>query len=708
MLGSRRVRFTPQMEIAECGAASLAMVLEYFGHCASLAEVREACGVSRDGLTARSIVEAARRYGLEAKGLRLEIDDLADKRMPLILHWNLNHFLVLERMTRRGAVIVDPASGRRSVSRAELERSFTGVALQMTPGQGFERRVSAGSNWQRYARAVARSPRALFMVLFGTLILEILGLASPASMQLLVDHVIEPGRGEWLLPLAAVVGGVGLLRLIFQFVRAKVLVSLNAALDVGLMVDFVTHLSRLPITFFDQRSPGDLVARVGCNQQLRATTVKVVSCVLDGGLAFSYAALMVAYNSSLAGIVLFFAVLRVLAVSKIRERSEDLTASILTAHGKEQGALLDALSAPEVVRAYGMEPMLAGQHAGKLAERLNIHMDRARLVSGYPQWLGVLGGLSQALVVWFGGHNVLSGEMTIGAFAGFLTIQHMLAPPLQSLLDGYNQIAEARGTVRRVDDVLDARLDHAGTEAFDWDGEEIVFSDVSFRYGPTSPFVCKNLNFRVQRGEKIAIVGRSGQGKSTVGRLLLGMLAPTEGRVTVSGRDLQKVELAGFLRHVGAVTQMPFLFDDTVEANLRFRVPQASSRDLVDATQIADIHDVIEGLPDGYGTRLGEGGRRLSGGQRQRLVLARALIGRPKLLLLDEATSSLDQDTEARVQSALDRVNCTQIVIAHRLSTIRNADRILVIDGGQVVQYGTFDALSREGGVFRTLVGSMA
>ncbi len=701
----RRVRFVPQMESSECGAACLAMIADHHGQGRSLTEVRVLCGGGRDGVSAARLCEAARSLGLRAQPYRAEPDQLSALGLPCILHWEFNHFVVLERVRSRALTIVDPALGRRTLDSAAFSAAFTGVVLCFEPGPGFveQRRApvrSAQSWWQR------PSWTGCGALLLATLLLEVLGLGVPAAQQLLIDHVLLPEREAWLWPLAALLLGCQGGLVLVQALRDGVLRRLQLALDLELMSRFVQHLLRLPLGFFQLRSAGDLLQRVSAQGELRGAVLAMMRGALDGLLVAGYAAMMLAYDRVIGAVILALAGVRVLLLLATRPAIAEATSAQLAEHGKELGALIEPLAAPEVVRAFGFEGLALERHEQRLVARLNAELGRDRLSRAALSLGDVASGLSHAAVVWWGGRAVLHDQITLGVFAGLITLQALLDRPLGSLLGALAGAVRARGALARLDDVLQAEAPAPGAARLPRCRGELCLQGVSYWPAQHGPALCDGLDLLIGAGEKIAIVGRMGQGKSTLLRLLTGLLPPSQGRVLLDGVPLSSLDPRTLAAHVGVVLQEPFLLNDSVRANLALAAPDAPESALRRAAQLACVDRVIEALPEGYDTVLGDDGVRLSGGERQRLALARALVANPRVLVLDEATSSLDLETEARLHQNLGRLGCTRILAAHRMETVRDADRILVIEQGRIVEQGTFERLRSGSGPFAQLLGS--
>jgi ATP-binding cassette, subfamily B, bacterial len=701
----RRLRFIPQIEVTECGAASLAMVLAHHGHHAPLAELRVACGVSRSGADALAIAKAARAYGLAAQGARVEMEHLRELPVPAILHWDFDHFLVLERVTSSHAVLVDPAIGRRTVTLDEMGRHFTGVALVLSPTPALKRRARTRPSLGKYREIFRRSLPSLGQVLLASLGLQVVGLLFPVATQILVDAVVVPHQPALLWGLAFALAAAVIARALLALVRSFVVQGLRTVLDFTLMSRFLGHLLHLPLGFFLQREAGDLVQRVHSNatiQNLLGT--QSISALLDGLLLVGYAALMLAFDWRLGLVILGFAAARVLLLLAVRERSQLAMASELTASGREYGALLEALSGLETTKASGAENRMVQRWAHRMTGRVNGALARRKLAIHASHATVLLQGLGAAVVFLVGGEAVVAQRMTLGTFASFLAIQGMFMAPLESLLETVAQLQYLGNHLERLDDVLTTPPEPSGSADPGRLRGAVELRDVSFAFTPNGDPTLEGVSVRIHPGEKVAIVGPSGAGKSTLARLLLGMHLPSSGTIAFDGRDLRTLDLQRVREQMGVVLQDTFLFDDTVRANLSLKDEELPLERLRAAARLACVEDVIDALPDGFATRLGDNGNVLSGGQRQRLNLARALVRDPAILLLDEATSALDLETERRVHQSLADLGCTRILIAHRLATVQDADRILVLEDGQIVQEGTYEELSTRDGLFRSLV----
>lgn len=704
-LFGKRVPFIPQMETVECGAASLAMVLAYQGHYAPLAEVREACGVSRDGASALGILRAARSYCLDAEGVTLEMEGLKDLPLPAILHWGFRHFVVLERLFARKAVLLDPAVGRRTVDLQEIERRFTGVAIVFAPGEGFKRRADVRPSLRRYQGLLRQSLPTMVQLLCASVMLQIVGLVFPVSTQILLDRIILPRQEAWLWGLAVGLGAAVVGRALITVSRSWVVQNFELYMDLSLMRGFVEHLLHLPLSFFLQRTPGDLFQRVESNSILSDLfTARTIAAVLDTFLIVGYAALMMIYSPRLGAVVLLLGMVRVAFLLSLRARNKQVMSAELAAAGRESASLVEALSTIETTKASGAQSHVLRRWADRMVERMNGSVQRRNLVIASGQVMVVVQGVGIASVLWIGGNEVLAERMTVGVFAAFVTLQGLFMAPLEALLTAVTQIQYMGSHLRRLDDVLETEPEVSGPVDPGAASGAIDLEDVSFSYIPGGPAVVQGITVAIAPGEKIALVGPSGAGKSTLARLLLGMHLPTTGCIRFDGIDLQNLDLSGLRRQMGVVLQETFFFNDTLRANLSLNDPQLPLERLREAAATACVNGVIDALPAGYETSMGPNGSAFSGGERQRLALARALAHDPAILLLDEATRALDLETEERLHANLATRRCTRIVITHRLASTRDADRIFVMQAGRIVQEGSYETLSTKGGLFQELM----
>jgi ABC-type bacteriocin/lantibiotic exporter with double-glycine peptidase domain len=706
----RRMPVLLQMSATECGAACLAMVLCAFGRRTTVSECATRLSIGRDGATARAIAAAGRSYGLRVRAFSVEPDDLEHVPLPAIVHWNFDHFIVLERWSPRYADVIDPASGRRRLSAAELSEGLTGVVLACEPGAELLPRVTGRWAWLGYFRQYAlHSPGILAQIVAASILLQICGLMLPLSSKVVLDTIV-PQDGAGLLPVLGF--GIVVLTLCFtviSYLRAALLVYFQGRGDRRMMLAFCDHLFQLPYRFFEQRTSGDLLMRLGSNAAIRDTlTSQSMSVILDGGLVVSYLALLLTQDLVFGGLVAGVGALQVILLLATNRRLHDLTQADLAAQGASQSFLVETLTGIATVKASGSEDRVLDRWSDLFATQLNVSLRKSHLSAIVETGMSGLRTFAPLALLWFGAQQVLAGEMSIGTMVALNALGVAALAPLASLVSNGQQLQLVAAHIERIADVFESDLEQergSMPPAPALTGG-IVLDRVCFRYNEQSPDVLRDISLRIEPGQKVALVGRTGSGKSTLARLLLALYLPSEGEIRYDDVPLREIELRSLRTQFGVVMQEPVLFSGSIRDNMTLADPGLSLAQVQEAARLAAIHEEITRLPMGYLTRLGEGGAGLSGGQRQRVALARALVRRPALLLLDEATSSLDVVTEARIEANLSRLGCTRIVIAHRLSTVRDADVILVIDDGEIVERGTHEELQSRGGYYARLVGS--
>ncbi|MFJ8809904.1 peptidase domain-containing ABC transporter [Streptomyces sp. NPDC102490] len=704
----RRVPVRLQSTSVECGVAALAMVLGYHGRGTAVAELRDRMVLARDGASAAAIARHARELGMRVRAYRAEPDALPDLVLPLIAHWGMNHFVVIERLTSRGADIVDPASGRRRVTHAELDASFTGVVLELEPTETFERRRLAEAGlWSFVKPFLPRRPGVLSAIVGASAALTLFGLIPAFLTAYVVDQVLPGRRENTLLILAAGLVAYTVSHAMTTLARAELLLWLQTRIDWSMMGSFLWHLMSLPYKFFQLRTGGDLLVRVSSMTYVRdAVSSQLLAVLLDTALLGVY--LVVIGTKSL----LFVAAILAIALAQLAlmlfsaPAAQRLTERELQALGEAQSTLLEAVTGAETVKASGAEHVVVSRWSRKFSEQLESSVRRSRLDNVIDSLLGMLGTASPLIMLVLGAYLVFSAGLSLGTMLGLISLAGAALSPVAQLGRSVKTFQTIRVHLDRLRDVLDEPDESVGqgSEKVTLD-EPITLADVSFRYSGDGPDALSGISLTVAPGEKIAIVGGSGSGKSTLARLILGLYDPTGGEISYGSTPLPDIDLGHLRRQCGVVTQDADIFSGSVLTNIALAKPEAPLDDVVAAARLAAIHDDVMRMPMGYETILGEGGSGLSGGQRQRIALARAVVHRPRVLVLDEATSHLDATTEAVVNENLSGLDCTRIVIAHRLSTVLDADRILVLDHGRIVEEGDHDHLVARGGAYAELVG---
>ena len=706
----RRVPHVQQTTPSDCGAASLTMVLAYHGKHLRLDEVRKVTGFGRDGADALALLSAGRIFGLRGRGVKVEeVEDLRFLPPGSILHWQFNHFVVFERLTREGAEIVDPGSGRRKVSREDLGRSFTGVALMFELGEDFEPQEGKGRRLDRFVRLLKDHAGVLQRVLVTSAMVQLFALAMPILIGVLVDRVIPQGDTQLLTVLGAGLAVIVGFSFLSSLLRSYLLLYLRTHLDARMTLDFLDHLVDLPYAFFQQRSAGDLIMRLSSNSTVREIlTSGALSGVLDGLLVTIYLVLLFVASPTMGILVLFLGALRVGLFLFTRKRTRDLMSQSLQTESKSQSYQVNLLAGIETLKAAGAEHRSVEQWSHLFVDVLNISLSRGRLQAFVDSTLSALGTASPLVILVWGAVQVLQGHMTLGTMLAMNALAAGFLTPLSTLITNAFQFQLLGSYLDRIEDVLETprEQDPATVTPAPRLKGNISLDNVSFRYGPFAPWAVQDVSIEIPAGRFVALVGRSGAGKSTLASLLVGLYTPTEGRILFDGLDLTELDLRTVRRQVGVVPQHPYLFGNSIRANITLSDPTLPLSRAVEATKLAHIHDDVLAMPMGYDSILADGGASLSGGQRQRMALARALVHRPAILLLDEATSALDTRTEREIQRELENLRTTRIVIAHRLSTIRDADLILVMDGGRLVEQGTHQELIARGGIYSSLVAA--
>jgi ATP-binding cassette subfamily B protein len=704
---SRRIPCVRQMEDADCGAACLAMVLGFFGKRVELGELRDVTGANRDGVTALSIVTAARAYGMRARGVRADLDILRHLPRGSILHWEFSHFVVFERVTRGGVKVVDPAHGRRIVSTDELRRAFTGVAIILEPSEGFDRTSSRARRTWRYLKPMLGQSRNMVRVLATSLLIRLAALGLPLLTALIVDEIVPRHDRHLLLVLTLGVGVVIGYSFLSAYLRARLLLELRTRLDMGLTMGFVDHLVKLPYHFFLRRSSGDLMMRLQSNTVIRdILAAGTLSAVLDGAFAGLYLILLLVVSPILAGAVLVLAVLEIGTMLLCWRRNQQLMSGSLQAQADTQSYAYELLAGIETLKASGAEHRAADHWGGLFVNQVNIDLTRGRLMAVVESVMSTLQIASPLVILMVGAFQVLAGNISLGTMLSASTLGAGFLQPLATLVTSGLQLQQLTSYLQRINDVLDTPREQHGdhvSPAPPLSGH-IRADDVSFAYGTLAPSVVSNVSLDIQPGQHVGIVGRSGSGKSTLAHLLLGLYRPTSGRIEFDGHDLTGLDAGSVRSQLGIVTQRPYLFGASIRENIALTNPELPLEAIAEAARIACVHDDIEAMPMGYDTLLHDGGASISGGQRQRIALARALVHRPSILLLDEATSELDTVTEQGIYANLDAISSTTIVIAHRLSTVRHADLIMVMDKGRIAEAGTHEQLMARQGMYTALV----
>lgn len=708
-----------QMEAVECGAAALGIILSYYGCIIPLIELRRECGISRDGSKASNILKAARLYGLNAKGFKKTIEDLRNVPPPYIAFWNFNHFLVIEGFEKNHVDLNDPASGRRTVSLEEFRQAYTGIILIFEPGSEFKKLGKKQSISNALISRLISSKGAILYGLLAGLLLTIPRLAIPTFSQIFVDEILVENRIDWLRPL--ILGMVltavtqGLLAQLRLFYLRRLLLKLS----ISMSGQFLWHTLRLPVDFYAQRFAGEISSRSPLNDKVAdILSGRLATTVIDSLMMVFYAVIMLFYDKILTSIAIIFAILNFFALQFLSRSRVDINTRLTQETGKVVGVAVGGIQAIETVKASGLESDLFAKFAGYYAKMLNAQQALAlpsQILSILPTFLTALATTAILIV---GGLRVMNGSLTIGMLIAYQSLTQQFLMPVNNLVNFGSTLQELEADLNRLDDVLQNPIDSEverennpqfftlNQDSFQLEGY-VEFRNVSFGYNRLDPPLIENLNLSLKPGQRVALVGASGSGKSTIAKLVTGLYTPWEGQILLDGVLRSHYPRSILANSIAMVEQDIFLFAGTVRENLTLWDATVPEIDLIQACIDAAIHNLILNLPGGYNAVLKEGGVNLSGGQRQRLEIARALVRNPAILVLDEATSALDAETELMIDRDLRKRGCSCIVIAHRLSTIRDCDEIIVLENGKVVQRGNHQQLCQEEGTYARLIHTM-
>lgn len=710
-----RVPVIMQMEALECGAASLAMILAYYEKWIPLEQVRVDCGVSRDGSNARNILRAARSYGLDARGYRYEPEDLRENgKFPCIIHWNFNHFVVLDGFKGDKALLNDPARGTCAVSMKEFDESFTGICLMFEPTEAFEPEGKPQSMLAYAAKRMKGAGTAIAFVVLTTIISSLISVINPVFSRIFLDRLLTHENPEWFLPFIAALALMGVVQLIVAWIQAVYSLRIRGKMDLVGSSEFMWKVLRMPMEFFSQRMAGDIQGRQGSNASIASSLVDTFApLVLDTIMMVFYLVVMMRYSLLMTAIGLLSVFSSLVLSGIISKKRINITRIQMRDSGKLAGTTVAGIEMIETIKASGAENGFFEKWAGYQAS-VNTQQVKFQKLN---QMLGLLPMLVSSLcstaVLIIGVLLTMQGEFTVGmimAFQGFLA---SFTAPAQSLISAGQTLQELRTEMERVEDVMkyptdvsyDGSADDADAE-YDKLSGRVELKNVTFGYSRLADPLIENFSMTLKTGSRVALVGSSGCGKSTLSKLISGLYKPWSGEILFDGKPISEIDRSVFTGSLAVVDQDIILFEDTIANNIKMWDSSIEDFEMIMAARDAQIHEDIMQRDGGYQYKILEGGKDFSGGQRQRMEIARVLAQDPTIIILDEATSALDARTEYEVVRSIKDRGITCIVVAHRLSTIRDCDEIIVLDHGAVVERGTHDELMALGGVYTQLVSN--
>ncbi len=713
--GVARVPIIMQMEALECGAACLTMVMAYYEKWVPLEQVRVDCGVSRDGSKAKNVLLAARNYGFTANGYRMEPETLKNSgTFPCIIHWNFNHFVVLNGFRNNKASLNDPERGTVWVSMEEFDSSFTGIVLEIEPGEGFVPSGKRKSTLEFARKRMKGAGIAVAFVMLTTAISYLFGVINPVMTRVFYDHLLSGKNREWLIPFISLMAVLCVLQIVVEWIRTIYSLRIDGKMSVIGSTSYMWKVLRLPIEFFSQRMTGDILQRQDTNASIAGTLVDTAApLLLNTVMTVFYLVLMIRYSLILTLVGLTSVFLNLLVARLISERRINVTRVQVRDSGKLASTTMAGISMTETIKASGAENGFFAKWAGYQASVNTQTVRFAKLNASLGLIPSFISSATNYVVLFLGIRFAIDGNFTIGMIMTFSSYLDAFMSPAMTIVDAGQTMMEMRTEMERVEDVMQYPDDpYVREEPIREDVDysklhgEVELNHVTFGYSRLGDPVVQDFSMHLKPGSRVAIVGASGCGKSTLSKLISGLYRPWSGEILFDGKPIGDIPRSVFTGSVAVVDQDIILFEDTIAENIRMWDKSIADFEVILAARDAQLHDDIMQRPGGYDGKLTENGKDLSGGQRQRLEIARVLAQDPSVIILDEATSALDAKTEFDVVNAIRDRGITCIVIAHRLSTIRDCDEIIVLDKGVVVERGTHEELYRMGGTYTELVTS--
>ena len=702
----RRYPWIRQHDETDCGAACLAMVSRYYGFRASVGRLRDLANIGREGGSMYSLAGAAEAIGYTTRAVKTDYGHLLDLELPAIAHWKGYHYLVLYKARKNYVIVGDPAIGLIKMSQKEFEEGWTNRLLILTPTPRLEEVEEEKTTIKRFLPLLKPYRLLLLEVLLASLILDLLGLASPVFTQVIVDKVLVHQNANMLNIMLGGMLIVGTFQILTILLRRYLLIHISTKLSLRMVSDLFQHIMKLPMRYFHTRKIGDLLTRFNDNENIRELiTGAAISTLLDILMIGVYLSLMLYYNPKLTGVALIFIplfVILTLVFTPIMKRNNQ---RMFEKEAVSQSRLVESINSMEAIKASTAELPTRWRYEDLIVQQVNVVLHGARMGMVMSSISRSLHILSSTFLLWYGAHLVIAGEMTVGQLMGFNSLVGMVLAPIMGLLGMWQELQDALLSAQRLSDIFDAEPEQDSAQGVIQLPQlrgHIQYENVSFRYNLDDKNILSNINLEIQPGQVVAFVGRSGSGKTTLANLLLRFYLPTEGKILVDSHDTTMVSPQSLRSQIGMVLQETTIFSGTIRENIAVADPEASTDRIVGAAQLANAHEFITAFPMGYDAVIGEMGINLSGGQKQRIAIARALLNDPRIIVFDEATSSLDTESEKAIQQNMQAIleDRAAIVIAHRLSTVQHADRIVVLDGGMIVEQGTHRELMERKGLY--------
>jgi NHLM bacteriocin system ABC transporter peptidase/ATP-binding protein len=703
-----------QMEAVECGAAALGIIMRYYDLWRPLEQLRMECGVTRDGSKASNLLKAARRFGLEASGVRCELNALLKTEPPVILYWNFNHFLVYEGVSQGKVHLNDPATGPRRISIEELEASFTGVVLKISRGPAFVPGGEKPSLMAALRRRISGFEIGLSFALLTGLLLIVPNIVNPAFTRVFIDQYLIGDKTNILRPLLSCMAVSIVFMILMLWLQRHFLLRLETKLALTTSAKFFTHVVKLPMEFYSQRYAGEIGSRVLINDKVaKVLSDKLVTTGLDLMALLFFALVMIQYDFWLTLICIAFAFFNLIAIKSVQRPRTDASFRLQQERGKMTGTSMNGVQMIETLKATGGEDEFFGRWSGYQAKTIRAEQDMdlyGQTLSAVPP---LTKGLISATILGFGGWRVMDGHLTVGLLVAFQSLMDGFTKPITSFVTFGNALQETGSDLNRLDDVLRYELDpiYASDRTVSPQFKATIkltglleVRNLTFGFNPLGAPLIQNLSFTVRPGERVALVGGSGSGKSTVSKLVAGLFKPWSGEILFDGVPRTQIPRRLLHNSIGMVDQEIFMFEGPIRDNLTMWNPTIPDSHLTLACKDAAIAEDVASRQGGLSSTVAEGGVNFSGGQRQRLEIARALVNSPSFLILDEATSALDPTTEEIIDRNLRRRGCSCLIVAHRLSTIRDCDEIIMLEYGKVVERGTHESMKNAGGPYSKLI----